>query len=114
MGFLSIFRSLFGGSPTDPKHAAWEDPVDIAALAVPEVVSGQKPVLLVIHDLGVGEGLGGWVFLDCDEISARKPEGIAKVDLLKMDPTLKEVTDLPVGWQAHREAPGKPWTRERL
>jgi hypothetical protein len=33
--------------------------------------------------------------------------------LLKMDPTLAEVTDLPVGWQASRTAPGNPWARER-
>jgi hypothetical protein len=75
--------------------------------------SGQKPVLLVVHDLGVGDGLGGWLFLDGDEIAGRNPKGIAKVDLLTMDPTLREVTDLPVGWQARREAPGKAWIRER-
>ena len=62
MGLRNLFRSLFGGLP-NPKHAAWDDLIDIAALAVPEVASGQKPVLLVVHDLGVGDGLGGWLFL---------------------------------------------------
>src|SRR5262249_10286630 len=113
MGLGKFVRSWFGGSTGTPKHAAWDDPVDIAALAVPEVASGQKPALLVAHDLGLGEGLGGWLFLDGDDTAGREPTGIAKVDLLKMDPTLAEVTDLPVGWQARREGPGKPWTRER-
>jgi hypothetical protein len=113
MGMVSFFRSLLAGSPTPPKHAAWDSPIDIAALTLPEVVAGQKPVLLVIHDLGVGEGLGGWLFLDGLDMAGRKPTGIAKVDLLKMDPTLAEVTDLPIGWHASRESPGKPWKRER-
>jgi hypothetical protein len=60
---------------------------------------------------GVGDGLGGWLFLDGPDMAGRKPTGIAKVDLLKMDPTLAEVTDLPVGWQASREARGQPWKR---
>jgi hypothetical protein len=112
MGLLSFLRSLVGGSP-NPKHAAWDDPIDIAALTTPEVARGEKPVLLVIHDIGVGEGLAGWLFLDADTTGG-EPTGMAKEELLKMDPTLKEVTDLPVGWQARREAPGKEWLRERL
>ena len=114
MGLFRFLGSLIGGSSATPKHAAWNDPVDIAALADPEIVNGQKPVLLVVHDLGLGDGLGGWLFLDGTNIDGRSPAAIAKVDLLKMDPTLTEVTDLPVGWYARRESPGKPWTRERL
>src|SRR5882762_10261773 len=90
MGLFSFLGSLFGGSTAKPKHAAWDDPVDIAALAVPEVTTGQKPILLLVHDLGVGDGLGGWMFLDVEDIADRKLTGIAKVDLLKMDPTLAE------------------------
>ncbi len=110
---MGFFRSLFGGAAAPPKHAAWDSPVDIAALTLPEVAARQKPVLFVIHDLGVGEGLGGWLFLDGPDMADREPIGIAKVELLKMDPTLAEITDLPVGWQASRESVGKPWIREK-
>ena len=27
------------------------------------------------------------------------------------DPTLKELADLPIGWCAERDEPGKPWVR---
>ncbi len=113
MSITGFFRSLFGGTPTPPKHAAWDSPIDIAALTLPEVAAGQKPALLVIHDLGIGDGLGGWLFLDGLDMAERKLTGIAKVDLLKMDPTLAEITDLPVGWQASRESLGRPWKREK-
>ncbi len=114
MGFFKRFRYLFGGTATVPKHAAWDDPVDIAALTLPEIAAGSKPVLPVVHDLGLVDGLGGRLFLNGPELAGSKPTGIAKVDLLKMDATLAEVADLPVGWQASREGPGKPWKRERL
>lgn len=114
MGMFSFLRSLFRVSSSAPKHAAWDDPIDIAALVVPEIANGQKDVLLVVHDFGVGDGLGGWLFLDGPDTAGRAPIGMATVDLLSADPTLEEVTNLPVGWQARREARGKPWTRERL
>jgi hypothetical protein len=114
MGFLDHFRSLLGGTSAAPKHAAWDDPMDIAALTLPEIATGEKPVLHVVHDLGVGDGLGGWLFLDGQDTTGRKPVGIAKVDLLKKDPTLAEVTDLPVGWQASRAEHGQPWKREPM
>jgi hypothetical protein len=114
MGLLAALRSLFGISPAAPRHAAWDDPVDIAALTLPAIAAGQQPVLVVSHDLGLGDGLGGWVFLGGEGTAGEQPTAIAKVELLKLDPTLAEVTDLPVGWQATREAPGKPWRRERL
>jgi len=114
MGFFGSILALLRGSPPPPKHAAWDDPVDIAALTLPEVASGQKPVLIVVHDVGLGNGLGGWLFLDGPDMEGRSPIGIAKLDLLKMDPTLAEITDLPVGWQAIRESPGRQWKRERF
>jgi hypothetical protein len=114
MGLFAALHSLFGGSAAAPKHAAWDDPVDIAALTLPEIAAGEQPVLVPTHDLGVGDGLGGWVFLGGQGTAGREPIAIAKVDLLKLNPSLAEVTDLPVGWQASREGPGKPWKRDKL
>jgi hypothetical protein len=112
MTLFGFLRNLFGGAP-NPTYRAWDDPIDIAALTVPEILAGQKPVVLVVHDIGLGDGLGGWLFLDGQDIAGREPVGIAKVDLLAIDPTLKEVTDLPVGWQASRQSVGQPWKREQ-
>ncbi len=32
---------------------------------------------------------------------------------LRKDPTLREIADLPLGWQARRERVGAPWVREK-
>jgi len=31
-----------------------------------------------------------------------------------LDPSLKEVLDLPLGWEATRAGPGKPWKRSKV
>jgi hypothetical protein len=111
MGLFRALGALFGRGGSQPERS-WDDPVDIAVTTVPEIVSGQRPVLVVIRDAGIGGGLGGWQFLD-GENSIQPPVAIAKSDLLALDPTLKEVTDLPVGWLASRSAPDQPWVRER-
>jgi hypothetical protein len=36
---------------------------------------------------------------------------LPKADLLALDRSLQAIIDLPVGWQAEREAAGAPWKR---
>jgi hypothetical protein len=86
----------------------WHHPLNIAVITVAEVLSGQRDVLLVRHD----DGPGGWQFYDGEDVSGRKPAVVTREDILKLDPSLAEVTDLPVGWLAWRNAKRQPWTRE--
>jgi hypothetical protein len=125
LGFLVFFAGYFAAlrqrverlecrlQMGEAFHAAWDDPSDRAAWTLPEVSAGLQPVLLVIHHLGTGNGVGGWLFLDGKDLAARRLSSIAKVDLLRLDPELTEITDLPVGWKARRDAPGQPWKREQ-
>ena len=88
----------------------WDDSLDPAAITVDEVLSGKRDVLLVMHD----EGHGGWQFYDGRDVTGRKPVVLPKAEFLLLDPTLGEVTDLPVGWLARRSARGRPWSREPI
>jgi len=87
----------------------WSDPLDPAAITTDAVVSKLKPILLVIH----GAGHGGWQFMDGEDISGRKPRMIPKDELLKIDPTVSELIDLPVDWKARRTTPQSPWVRSK-
>jgi hypothetical protein len=87
----------------------WMDPLDPVVVTVDEVASGAKPALLVMHD----EGHGGWQILDGDDVAARSPVVVPKDRILAVDPTLREVTDLPVGWQATRKSARDRWMRSR-
>jgi len=87
----------------------WSDPLDPAAITTDVIVSKSKPILLVIHDAGHG----GWQFMDGADVSGRKPRVIPKNELLKIDPTVRELTDLPVDWEARRISPSSPWVRRK-
>lgn len=88
----------------------WNHPFNVAVVTVAEVVSGQRDVLLVRHD----EGHGGWQFYDGQDVRGRKPKVIPRDQILKLDDSLAEVTDLPIGWLAPRKAKGQPWAREKF
>jgi hypothetical protein len=34
-------------------------------------------------------------------------------EVLTLDPSLREIADLPPGWIARRDSPSDPWVRER-
>ena len=85
----------------------WADPPDPVVITVADVASGAKPVVWVVHE----PGHGGWQFYDSFEVGDRRPVVLPKTDLLALDQSLEAIIDLPVGWQAVREAPGAPWTR---
>ena len=42
-----------------------------------------------------------------------RPHLVGLNHLLDRDPTLHELHDLPVDWQAERERPGAPWKRSK-
>lgn len=87
----------------------WDDPRDPVAITVSDVVDGKSSIILVIHD----PGHGGWQFMDGRDVRDRIPTVIPKDELLRLDPSLAELKDLPVGWRARRESGNHPWLRER-
>ena len=91
--------------------ASWpfDEPPDVAAFTVRQVIEEGEPILLVSHD----EPDGAWQF-----ISARRPaEDDARIvalrEIWRRDPTVGDLVDLPLGWVAWRQDPGQPWQRSR-
>jgi hypothetical protein len=74
------------------------------------VLENSKPVLLVSRADG-----GEWCFLCGDtnhnDVSSIRAVGI--VHVFERDPTLLELQDLDVDWDAEREGVGKPWLKTR-
>ena len=89
---------------------AWDDPMDPVVITTAAIADGQSHVLLVHHEAGHG----GWQLYDGSDISGQKPAVLPKAEALKLDPSLRPITDLPVGWAAYRETPTAPWVRARL
>jgi hypothetical protein len=93
-----------GSDPNEPWP--WDQAPNVAAITVRAVLDG-APVLHVSHDADDD----GWQFLDGNPVDTDEGRLIAMREVLRLDPTLREVADLAPGWVATRTASGGPWTR---
>jgi hypothetical protein len=95
---------------SDPNEPwPWDQAPNAAAITLRSVLDG-APILFVSHD----SDDDGWQFLDGGS-SADPADGriIGMREVLRRDPTLRDIADLPPGWVARRDVVGKPWIRER-
>ena len=81
---------------------------NVGALTVRAILEGD-PVLFVSHDADDH----GWQFLDGREPDTREGRLIGMHEVLRIDPTLRSIADLPPGWIAWRDRVGAPWSRAR-
>lgn len=105
----SVLFLLLGLSTMKATAAGWDDPLDPVAIASQAVADKRQPVLRVVHE----DGPGGWQFYD-DTVPLEGPVALPKEDILSIDPSLAEIKDLPVGWEAIRAAPSGKWARTRI
>lgn len=78
-----------------------------AAITLWRILRAGKPILLVSHDDD-----GSWQFLDSDEASMDDAAVVALEEMLRHDPTIAELADLPRGCTATRDGPDEPWSRD--
>lgn len=78
-----------------------------AAITVRAIVEGD-PILHVSHD----EDDHGWQFLDGRDVVVEEGRLISMANALDLDPTLRVIADLPLGWIAWRENASAAWVRE--
>lgn len=69
----------------------------------------EQPILLVTHD----EDDGAWCFLGEDEFCEEDALLVALGEVVRRDPSVRELADLPLGWFAWRESIDEPWQRAR-
>jgi hypothetical protein len=85
----------------------FDDPPNVAAITVRQIVEGGAPILLVARDAHAG-----WQFLTGEECNMADALVVSLRSILERDPTIAELTDLKPGWQATRERVGAAWKRE--
>jgi hypothetical protein len=72
-----------------------------------QVLDGGEPILLVSHD----EDDHGWQFIGSTDANVPDGRVVCLEEMVRLDPTVVEVADLPPGWKAVRECVGEPWVR---
>ena len=93
-----------------PSDWPFKDSTNFSAFTLWNIIRDGAPILLVTHDADDG----AWQFLDGSDLVDAKPAVVALVEMVKLDPTLLELADLPEGWQARRTACGAHWIREKM
>jgi hypothetical protein len=82
------------------------DPPNVAVITTVGVLDGE-PILLVTHDADDG----GWQFLGTGPNTEENARVVALVRIYRIDESVGELADLPLGWAASRPASGFPWKR---
>jgi hypothetical protein len=74
-----------------------------------QILRDGHPILLVSHDAEDGS----WQFLTGGTFSTEDAMLVALRTVVKHDPSVCELADLPLGWVAQRESADSPWRRSR-
>lgn len=74
------------------------------------VNDGIEPITYVSHDTEDG----AWQFVGDSPNDGREFALVCLHHPIDQDASLKELADLPRGWYAERDAPGRPWVRGEL
>ena len=84
----------------------FSDPKNVAVFTVSDIILGRSPILKVCHD----ENDGGWQFLAGGPLPDKKEwKLVALEEIVKRDPTIRDLAELPCGWHATRPAAGGNW-----
>lgn len=94
----------------DPGPWPFSDPRDLAVFTVDRIMTQQHPVLDVFHQVFDGS----WQFVTGQDLDSESGMFARLCEVVETDPTLRELADLPLGWQAERSSVGAPWTRSRV
>jgi hypothetical protein len=85
----------------------FDQPRNCATITMRQVLDGSEPILLVSHDADDH----AWQFIGTTDASVPDGRVVCLEEMVRLDPTVLEVADLPPGWQAIRDKAGGHWSR---
>ena len=90
-----------------PADWPFEDSPNVATIVTRPVMDGSSWIALVSHD----EDDGGWQFIGPEGPQEDDAMVVGLGTILKRDPSVAQLADLPLGWRAWRAGPDQPWQR---
>jgi hypothetical protein len=89
------------------KQWKFQDPPNVAVIASRKIVNGSTWIAHVFHDAWDG----GWQFLDEEPLDEDHVAVVGLQEIVLLDPSIADLSDLPLGWRAWRESHISPWKR---
>jgi hypothetical protein len=87
----------------------FEEAENVAVITLRQIVDDGEPILHVTHD----SDDGSWQFLCWDNAREEDIKVVALRTIVRLDSSVQELADLPLGWHAWRRAADQPWQRGR-
>jgi len=90
----------------------FDEPQNLAVISNRKVIFGGEWIALVSHD----EDDGGWQFLSHETSPLKEGDAVfvSLRKILRLDPSIAALADLPLGWRAWRGSKDSPWQRARI
>ncbi len=85
----------------------FDQPPNCATFTVRQIIRDGAPILHVCHDLDDH----GWQFLGWEDANVADAAVVCLAEILTLDPSVRQVADLPPGWHAWRRSVNEPWKR---
>lgn len=86
----------------------FDDPRNVAVITTRRIMSREHAVDHVVHD----EDDGAWLFLNWEAGADMKELMLVGLEeVIAIDNSLQQISDLPLGWFARRERKGGPWQK---
>lgn len=84
------------------------DPKNVVTFTVRDIVEKRAPILFVAHE----QEDGMWQFLTGDDLPPKKDWLLVGLsEIVAVDPTVRELADLPLGYSASRASAADGWNR---
>ena len=83
------------------------EPENLAVLTLRQIVREGQPILHVTHD----SDDGGWQFLGSGDANPDDAVVVALSTVVRLDPSVQALADLPMGWHAWRKTADDTWQR---
>lgn len=85
-------------------------PPHTRVITLKRILVGTEPIRYVCHDWEEG----GWQFLDEDDLVVQNAAMVSLGSMVELDPTIREIAHLPLGYFAWRVDVGEPWNIDVL
>jgi len=86
----------------------FKDEPNVMVITMKSIVYSNKPILHISHD----EEDGMWQFLDGSDVNTENAMIVSLKEMADIDPSIKDVSDLPLGCVAYREKKGDEWKKQ--
>ena len=87
----------------------FDEAKNLAVFTTKPVIEEGHPILLVTHD-----DEGDWQFLCGTTNDTEDARLVCLKEIVESHPSVVELADLPMGWQAERDAADQPWERSEM